>query len=100
MSSTSATPAAQALADDGESAAEGADLTARARAGDMRAWSQLYQQHYDRVFRRLCSFVGKAAVAEDLAQETFARAVVSLPNFDGRGAFSAWLCGIAGNVAR
>lgn len=80
--------------------ADGADLTAQARAGDMRAWSRLYQQHFDRVFRRLCNLVGQAAVAEDLTQETFARAVTALASFDGRAALSTWLCGIANNVAR
>src|SRR5687767_7965127 len=71
------------------------DVVARARAGDLRAWSQLYQHHFDRVFRRLCHLVGQAAIAEDLTQETFARAVVALPGFDGRAALSTWLCGIA-----
>ncbi len=75
-------------------------LVARARAGDMRAWSTLYQRHFERVFRRLCFFVGQAAVAEDLTQETFARAVAALPAFDGRSAFTTWLFGIANNVAR
>lgn len=81
-------------------AREGDDLVARARDGDMRAWAALYQRHFDRVFRRLAYFVGDAAIAEDLTQETFARAVVGVRSFDGRAAFSTWLCGIAGNVAR
>lgn len=76
------------------------DLVARARGGDMRAWSQLYQRHFDRVYRRLCHLVGQATTAEDLTQETFARAVAALSRFDGRAAFASWLCGIAANVAR
>lgn len=76
------------------------ELVAQARGGDMRAWSLLYHRHFERIYRRLCFFVGEAAVAEDLAQETFARAVVALPGFDGRAAFSTWLFGIALNVAR
>ncbi|MEZ4452619.1 MAG: RNA polymerase sigma factor [Nannocystaceae bacterium] len=78
----------------------GDDLVAQARDGDMRAWAELYQRHFDRVYRRLAYFVGAASIAEDLTQETFARAVVGLRAFDGRAAFSTWLCGIAGNVAR
>ena len=78
----------------------GDDPVARARAGDMRAWSLLYHRHFDRIYRRLCFFVGEASIAEDLTQETFARAVVALPGFDERAAFSTWLFGIALNVAR
>jgi RNA polymerase sigma-70 factor (ECF subfamily) len=102
MSSFPTPPAAQTSAEDRPAPVEHGpdDVLARARAGELRAWSQLYQQHFDRVFRRLCHLVGQAAAAEDLTQETFARAVVALPRFDGRAAFSTWLCGIANNVAR
>ncbi len=75
-------------------------LVEQARAGEVRAWAQLYQEHFDRVFRRLCFFLGEVAVAEDLTQETFARAVTTLASFDGRSSFATWLVGIALNVAR
>lgn len=101
MASSSLSPASRdptpARAPDVETAAA---LVALARGGDMRAWSELYHRHYERIFNRLCFFVGEASVAEDLTQETFARAVVVLPSFDGRAAFSTWLFGIALNVAR
>lgn len=101
MTSSSPSRALPALASPaGAGPAEGDDLVARARAGDMRAWSLLYHRHFDRIYRRLCFFVGEAAVAEDLTQETFARAVVGLASFDGRASFSTWLFGIALNVAR
>src|SRR5690606_17170972 len=98
MASSSSSPAARRAS--AEIASAGGGLVERARAGDMRAWSQLYHQHFDRIFRRLCFFVGEAAVAEDLTQETFARAVAVLSSYDGRAAFSTWLFGIALNVAR
>lgn len=97
MSSPSSSPRTQRAE---PAAPPGEDTVARARAGDMRAWSALYHRHFDRIYRRLCFFVGDAAIAEDLAQETFARAVVALPTFDGRATFSTWLFGIALNVAR
>jgi len=75
-------------------------LVLRARAGEVAAWSQLYQQHYDRVYRRLYFFVSDAAVAEDLTQECFARAVTIVGTFDGRSSFAAWLVGVALNMAR
>jgi RNA polymerase sigma-70 factor (ECF subfamily) len=104
MAQSSSFPALPARAGTAAGAAaradESDDPVTRARAGDMRAWSLLYNRHFDRIFRRLCFFVGDAAVAEDLTQETFARAVIGLPSFDGRAAFSTWLFGIALNVAR
>jgi len=75
-------------------------VVARAQAGEVAAWSQLYQQYFDRVFRRLCFFVGEPAVAEDLTQESFARAVTVVRSFDGRSSFATWLVGVALNVAR
>lgn len=96
LSSAPPVPAARGA----RAAGEVDDLVARARAGDTRAWASLYHRNFDRIFRRLCFFVGEASVAEDLTQETFARAVVGLSSFDGRASFSTWLFGIALNVAR
>ncbi|MDC0717507.1 RNA polymerase sigma factor [Nannocystis bainbridge] len=101
MAASSLSPASRvpeaARAPAGEGVGELVELV---RGGDMRAWSDLYHRHYERIFKRLCFYLGEASVAEDLTQETFARAVVVLPSFDGRAAFSTWLFGIALNVAR
>lgn len=43
---------------------------------------------------------GNAALADDIAQETFVRAYRSLAKFHGEGLFSTWLLGIARNVWR
>ena len=75
-------------------------LVARAQTGEVAAWSQLYQLHFDRVYRRLCFFLGEPAVAEDLTQESFARAVTIVATFDGRSSFATWLVGVVFNVAR
>lgn len=77
-----------------------AALVARARAGDLEAWSRLYQEHFDRVFRHLTYLTGDTHAAEDLVQETFARAFVGLSQFEGRSSFSGWLRGIAVNIVR
>jgi RNA polymerase sigma-70 factor (ECF subfamily) len=77
-----------------------AALLARARAGDVEAWSRLYQEHFDRVFRHVTYLTGNTHAAEDLVQETFARAFVGLPQFEARASFSAWLRGIAVNIVR
>ena len=76
------------------------DLVGQAQAGRMEAWAALYQQHYAAVFRHTRYLAGASAQVEDLVQEVFARALVALPEFDGRSAFATWLHGIAVNVVR
>lgn len=72
----------------------------QARRGDVRAWSALYESRYAGVFRRLRYLTGDRAVAEELAQETFAQAMAHHKRYDGRRPFDAWLHGIALNIAR
>lgn len=72
----------------------------RARRGDPQAWARLYQDHFDAVHRHVTYLVGDPTVAEDLVQEVFARAVVSIARYDERSSFLGWLRGIASNVAR
>jgi RNA polymerase sigma-70 factor (ECF subfamily) len=77
-----------------------AELVERARAGDLAAWARLYQDHFDAVFRHVCFLCGDPVVAEDLVQETFARAMTHVDRYDGRSAFLGWVRGIALNVTR
>jgi RNA polymerase sigma-70 factor (ECF subfamily) len=77
-----------------------AALVARARAGDTAAWATLYQEHFDRLFSHITYLTGDPTLAEDLVQESFARAVVALPDYQGRASFVGWLRGIAVNVVR
>lgn len=75
-------------------------LVARARDGDVEAWARLYQEHFDRVFKHVTYLTGDVHAAEDLVQETFARAFVGLAQFEARASFVGWLRGIAVNVVR
>ena len=75
-------------------------LVAKARAGNTAAWSELYHLHYPLVFRRLRLMLGARSPAEDLAQETFVRAMLDISRFEGRSRFRTWLCGIALNLVR
>jgi RNA polymerase sigma-70 factor (ECF subfamily) len=77
-----------------------ARLVERARAGDAAAWSRLYQRHFDSVFRHVRYLTGSTDLAEDLTQEAFAHALVSLSRFRGEASFSTWLHKIALNVVR
>ena len=71
-------------------------LAQRARSGDASAFGALVRQHQSKVrgfLRRLTH--GDAALADDLAQETFLEAHRKIAQFRGEGSFGAWLCGIA-----
>ena len=81
-------------------AASEPELVARARQGEMQAWGALYQAYFPRIYRHVRFMIGSQPGAEDLVQEAFARALVRLPEFDGRSSFSTWLHGIAVNVVR
>ena len=71
-----------------------------ASAGDLKAWARLYQDHFEGLLRHLSYMTGDVAVAEDLAQEAFAVALVKLKDFDGRSSFATWVRGIAHNLLR
>ena len=71
-------------------------LTRRAAAGDNAAFGALVRQHQSKVrgfLRRLTR--GNAALADDLAQETFFEAWRKIAQYRAEGTFSGWLCGIA-----
>jgi RNA polymerase sigma-70 factor (ECF subfamily) len=79
-----------------------AELIARALLADDRAaFGQLVQRHQSAVRRYLRHLTrGDAALADDLAQETFLTAWRGLARFQGRAGFSTWLLGIAHNHHR
>jgi RNA polymerase sigma-70 factor (ECF subfamily) len=70
-----------------------------ARAGDAEAFGQLYD-HYAPVVGRFLSYrLGSPQLAEDLASETFFRALRSVTSFRWQGKdFGAWLITIARNL--
>ncbi|MBL9104766.1 MAG: RNA polymerase sigma factor [Myxococcales bacterium] len=75
-------------------------LVAGACAGDIAAWAELYARCYDGLLRQLRHLTGDLAIAEELAQETFAQAMTSRARYDRGRSFEAWLHGIALNMAR
>lgn len=81
--------------------AERADaaLIARVLAGDPPAYGLLVRRHQSAVrtlLRRLTA--GQAALADDLAQETFLQAYRKLAQFRAEAKFSTWLFRIATNT--
>lgn len=75
-------------------------LVERARSGDGPAWARLYQLHFDGLYRDLLFLVEEPTAAEELVQETFASALVSLHRFDRRARFGTWLRAIGHNLVR
>jgi RNA polymerase sigma-70 factor (ECF subfamily) len=75
-----------------------ADLVARVLAGDERAERELYDRHVDRVYRMSYRMVGDADLAADCTQETFIRVFSKLSTFRGEAALSTWITSIAFSV--
>jgi RNA polymerase sigma factor (sigma-70 family) len=72
---------------------------ARARAGDGEAFGEL-ARHYRPDVHRLCRrLLGSDAEAEDVCQESLARAHAALPSYDPARPFRAWLLAIAAHRA-
>jgi len=71
--------------------ADDVGLLQKAAAGDGRAFHALLDRHMDRLYRLAVTFVGNAADAEDLLQETFAGAYKGLDGFEGRASVGTWL---------
>jgi RNA polymerase sigma-70 factor (ECF subfamily) len=69
----------------------------RARRGDDAAAAAFVRASQADVWR-LCVHLGSRATAEDLMQETYARAFASLHRFAGRSSARTWLLSIARRV--
>jgi RNA polymerase sigma-70 factor (ECF subfamily) len=75
------------------------ELVVRARGGDGAAFDELVREHAPRVYRMLVRVIGNPTSAEDVAQESFARAWRGLSGFREDARFSTWLYRIAMNEA-
>lgn len=70
-----------------------------ARGGDKDAFGQLFDHYHPSVYRFLYYRTRSQTLAEDLASETFFRALRSMNNFRWQGKdFGAWLMTIARNL--
>lgn len=77
-----------------------AALVMSARAGERAAFDRLAEHHRVWLERTAALMVGDAEPAEDLVQEAFRIALEQGAAFEGRSAFSTWLCGIVLNLCR
>ncbi|HXD63012.1 MAG TPA: sigma-70 family RNA polymerase sigma factor [Solirubrobacteraceae bacterium] len=74
------------------------ELVAAIRAGDDRAFEELYAQYRDRIFAFILSKVHDHGRAEDIAQEVFMSALRRLRGADQAIAFKPWIYEIAKNA--
>jgi RNA polymerase sigma-70 factor, ECF subfamily len=75
-------------------------LVELARKGDSEAFGMLYDHYQGSVYRFLFYRTRSATLAEDLASETFFRALRNMQSFRWQGKdFGAWLMTIARNLA-
>jgi RNA polymerase sigma-70 factor (ECF subfamily) len=80
-----------------ESRKEDSALIKRALASDQEAFRKLRSKYYDSIFKLINRMIRNREEVEDLTQEAFIKAFVSLSNFNEEFAFSTWLYKIATN---
>ena len=61
-------------------------------------FDQIYQNYFDSVYRYALSLSGNRQIAEEIAQETFFKALRNLGQFQGKSSLKSWLCAIAKNL--
>jgi RNA polymerase sigma-70 factor (ECF subfamily) len=76
------------------------ELVRLSLAGDPDAFATLHRRYYPRIFRLALYRCRSVADAEDIAAETFLKAITFLPNFRFQGeSLLPWLSRIATNLA-
>lgn len=69
------------------------------QAGQAWAFELLFERHEAALRRHIAHIVGDEPAAEDVLQETFLRVWTRAGQWNGQGAFKAWLFRIATNLA-
>ncbi len=73
-------------------------LVRRAKQQDQKAFGELYEEHFDRIYRYVALRIGDKTEAEDMTQQVFLKALQSVSSFQWKGVpFAAWLFRIAHN---
>lgn len=76
-----------------------ANLLERVRQCDMAALSQVYDDYYDRIYRYVYGYLGRASASEDLTANVFFRLLRSVREGKSpRSNLSAWLYRVAHNL--
>ncbi len=73
-------------------------LVRRAKNGDEKAFGELYEAHFNRIYRYVVVRIGDRMEAEDVTQQVFVHAISAMSSFKWQGRpFIAWLFRIAHN---
>ena len=67
------------------------ELIEACRRGDPDAFRALFELHKDQVYSIALRYSGDAAIAQDIAQETFLKLFTRIGSFRGESGFSSWL---------
>src|SRR5437879_2637821 len=73
-------------------------LVQRAQANDRAAFNEIVLRYKGKVYNFICRMVHNPLDAEDLTQETFVRAYLSIRSFQSRASLNTWLFRIATNL--
>ena len=80
--------------------ADEADLLARLRGGDERAFEALVELHYPTMLAVARGYVKSRAVAEEVVQEAWVGVLKGLDRFEGRASLRTWIIRIVANIAQ
>ena len=80
--------------------ADEAELIARLRAGDERAFEALVARHQRTMLAVARTYVSSRAVAEEVVQEAWLGVLKGLDRFEGRSSLTTWILRIVANIAR
>jgi RNA polymerase sigma-70 factor, ECF subfamily len=80
--------------------ADEAELLARLRDGDERAFEELVDRHYGTMLAVARGYVKSRAVAEEVVQEAWLGVLKGLDRFEGRSSLRTWIVRIVANIAR
>jgi len=75
-------------------------LVDAAVGGDIESFGELCRWYYPAIVAVAYAVLSDHQLAEDAAQESFARALVNLRRLKNRGRFAPWLAAICRNVAK
>ena len=77
-----------------------AELLARLRAGDEKAFEALVAQLYGTMLTVARTYVKDRAVAEEVVQETWLGVINGLDRFEGRSSLKTWILSVLVNQAK
>lgn len=64
----------------------------------MQDFDRIYAEYFSEVYKFTLTLCGDAALAEEITQETFFKALKNIDSFQGNCKLSTWLCKIAKNT--